>query len=375
MKRGYKKLLIFQLIMFFILILNSFIHNILGNYTTIVFLILTIIIFKLFFGIEKDRHRFTKDIIFDVIIFLLIFFLIYYLSGLIIGFARTDNYYTLNGIKTFIIPIIITIILKEFLRYQVIMKSEGNKILMILSCILFIFLDVTNPIFYNGFSSKYDTFIFFALTLLPAISTNIVCSYLTFKVGYKPNILYLLVMNLYQYLLPLVPNPNEYIASIIRFLLPILLGYKLSGFFNLTADQEVDRNYNKTSAWSLIIPTVLVTILVYFTSGYFHYYAVAIASGSMEKAISKGDIVVIEKIDKQYDKLEKGQVIAYTYHGVLVVHRIVNIIEEKGEYYVYTKGDANAKEDNYVVEQDTIIGTVEFVIPYLGLPTVWLNEM
>lgn len=375
MKRGYKKLLIFQLIMFFILILNSFIHNILGNYTTIVFLILTIIIFKLFFGIEKDRHRFTKDIIFDVIIFLLIFFLIYYLSGLIIGFARTDNYYTLNGIKTFIIPIIITIILKEFLRYQVIMKSEGNKILMILSCILFIFLDVTNPIFYNGFSSKYDTFIFFALTLLPAISTNIVCSYLTFKVGYKPNILYLLVMNLYQYLLPLVPNPNEYIASIIRFLLPILLGYKLSGFFNLTADQEVDRNYNKTSAWSLIIPTVLVTILVYFTSGYFHYYAVAIASGSMEKAISKGDIVVIEKIDKQYDKLEKGQVIAYTYHGVLVVHRIVNIIEEKGEYYVYTKGDANAKEDNYVVEQDTIMGTVEFVIPYLGLPTVWLNEM
>lgn len=375
MKRGYKKLLIFQLIMFFILILNSFIHNILGNYSTIVFLILTIIIFKLFFGIEKDRHRFTKDIIFDVIIFLLIFFLIYYLSGLIIGFARTDNYYTLNGIKTFIIPIIITIILKEFLRYQVIMKSEGNKILMILSCILFIFLDVTNPIFYNGFSSKYDTFIFFALTLLPAISTNIVCSYLTFKVGYKPNILYLLVMNLYQYLLPLVPNPNEYIASIVRFLLPILLGYKLSGFFNLTADQEIDRNYNKTSAWSLIVPTILVAVLVYFTSGYFHYYAVAIASGSMEKAISKGDIVVIEKIDKQYDKLEKGQVIAYTYHGVLVVHRIVNIIEDKGEYYVYTKGDANAKEDNYVVEQDTIMGTVEFVIPYLGLPTVWLNEM
>lgn len=375
MKRGYKKLLIFQLIMFFILILNSFIHNILGNYSTIVFLILTIIIFKLFFGVEKDRHRFTKDIIFDVIIFLLIFFLIYYLSGLIIGFARTDNYYTLNGIKTFIIPIIITIILKEFLRYQVIMKSEGNKILMILSCILFIFLDVTNPIFYNGFSSKYDTFIFFALTLLPAISTNIVCSYLTFKVGYKPNILYLLVMNLYQYLLPLVPNPNEYIASIIRFLLPILLGYKLSGFFNLTADQEIDRNYNKTSAWSLIVPTILVAVLVYFTSGYFHYYAVAIASGSMEKAISKGDIVVIEKIDKQYDKLEKGQVIAYTYHGVLVVHRIVNIIEDKGEYYVYTKGDANAKEDNYVVEQDTIMGTVEFVIPYLGLPTVWLNEM
>ena len=375
MKRGYKKLLIFQLIMFLILILNSFIHNILGNYSTIIFLVLTTIAFKFIFGIEKDRHRFTKDIIFDVIIFLLTFFLLYYLSGIIIGFARTDNYYNVNGIITFIIPIIITTIVKEFLRYQVIMKSEGSKLLTILSCILFIFLDVTNPIFYNGFASKYDTFIFFALTLLPAISSNIVCSYLTYKVGYKPNILYLLVINLYQYLLPLVPNPNEYLASLVNFLLPILLGVKLSRFFNLTMDEEIERDYNKKGIISLIIPTILVIILVYFTSGYFHYYAVAIASGSMEKVISKGDIVVIEKLDAEYVKLKEGQVIAYTYNGVLVVHRIVRIIKQDGQYYVYTKGDANPNEDNYVVEQDTIMGTVKAVVPYLGLPTVWLNEI
>ena len=375
MKRGYKKLLIFQLIMFLILILNSFIHNILGNYSTIIFLVLTTIAFKFIFGIEKDRHRFTKDIIFDVIIFLLTFFLLYYLSGIIIGFARTDNYYNVNGIITFIIPIIITTIVKEFLRYQVIMKSEGSKLLTILTCILFIFLDVTNPIFYNGFASKYDTFIFFALTLLPAISSNIVCSYLTYKVGYKPNILYLLVINLYQYLLPLVPNPNEYLASLVNFLLPILLGVKLSRFFNLTMDEEIERDYNKKGIISLIIPTILVIILVYFTSGYFHYYAVAIASGSMEKVISKGDIVVIEKLDAEYEKLKEGQVIAYTYNGVLVVHRIVRIIKQDGQYYVYTKGDANPNEDIYVVEQDTIMGTVKAVVPYLGLPTVWLNEI
>lgn len=375
MKRGYKKLLLFQLIMFFILILNSFVHNILGNYSTIIFLVLTLIIFKFLFGIEKDRHRFTKDIIFDIIIFLLVFFLLYYLSGIIIGFARTDNYYNYTGFTTFIIPIVATTILKELLRYQVIMKSEGSKILTVLTCLLFIFLDVTNPIFYTGFLSKYDAFIFFALTLLPAISSNVVCTYLSYKVGYKPNILYLLVINLYQYLLPLVPNPNEYLASLINFLLPILLGYKLSGFFRLTIDEEIERDYNKKTMISLIIPTIIVIILVYFTSGYFHYYAVAIASGSMEKVISKGDVVIIEKIDKKYDELKEGQIIAYTYNGVLVVHRIVRIIEDKGEYYVYTKGDANPNEDNYVVEQDTIMGTVKFVVPYVGLPTVWLNEI
>ena len=50
-------------------------------------------------------------------------------------------------------------------------------------------------------------------------------------------------------------------------------------------------------------------------------------------------------------------------------------IEEGGKYYVYTKGDANPKEDNYVVEQETIMGTVKAVVPYVGLPTVWLNEI
>lgn len=375
MKKGYKKLLLFQLIILFILILNSFVRNILGNYTTIVFLILAVIIFKYIFGIEKDRHRFTKDIIFDVIIFLLTFFLLYYLSGIVIGFAKTDNYYNMTGLTSFIIPITATIIIKEFLRYQVIMKSEGNIVLTILTCILFIFLDVTNPIFYNGFASKYDTFIFFALTFLPAVSTNIVCTYLSYKVGYKPNLLYLLVVNLYQYILPIVPNPNEYLASLVKFLLPILLGYKLTGFFHLTSDEDIERDYKKGSVAALIISSIMVIVLVYFTSGYFHYYALAIASGSMEKVISKGDVVIIEKLDKKYEELEEGQVIAYKYQGVLVVHRIVNIIEEKGDYYVYTKGDANAKEDNYVVKQETILGTVRLVLPYVGLPTVWLNEI
>lgn len=375
MKRGYKRLLIFELIMFFILVLNSFFWNILGSYSTVIFLLVIVVIFKKLFGIERDKHRYTQDIIFDTIIFLLIFFLLYYLFGIVIGFAKTDNYYNMDGMFRFVIPAILTTIVKEFLRYQVIMKSEGSKLLTILTVIMFIFIDVTNPIYYNGFTDKYDTFIFVALTLLPSVSTNIVCSYLTYKVGYKPNLVYLLVMNLYQYLLPIVPNPNEYIASIVNFLLPILLGYKLSGFFKMAIDEEVEREYNKRTMASLIIPTVIVITLVYFTSGYFKYYAVAIASGSMEKEISKGDVVIVEKIEDSYDQLEEGQVIAYRYHGIIVVHRIVKILQEDGEYFVYTKGDANKDPDNYVVEEEMILGKVNIKIPFIGLPTVWLNEL
>lgn len=375
MKRGYKKLLIFETVILFLLIINSFFLNILDNYQKVFFLILLIIIFKKIFGIEKDNHRYIKDVIFELVIFLFIFFILYYLLGIFISFIKINNYYTFKGITNVIIPIILIIILKEYLRYSMIMKSEGNNLLIIVTCILFIFLDITNPIYYNDFKTKYDYFIFIALTLFPTISTNIVCSYISYKVGYKPNIVYLLIVNLYQYLLPIIPNPNQYLSSIIQFLLPISLIYRLNKFFKLSHDEDIERNYHKKHIVSLLLPTMFIIILIYFSSGYFKYYSIAIASGSMEKVLSKGDIVIVEKINKNYQELKKGNIIAYKYDGVIVVHRIVKIIKDKEKIYIYTKGDANKNIDNYFIEEKNVIGTVKFKIPYIGLPTVWLNEL
>ena len=87
----------------------------------------------------------------------------------------------------------------------------------------------------------------------------------------------------------------------------------------------------------------------------------------MVPTINKGDVVIIEKFDNNVDKLKEGQIIAFEYHGVLIVHRIIRISEVKGEYFLYTQGDANNAEDGYPVTQDKI--------PYIGLPTVWLKEV
>ena len=71
MKRGYKRLLIFELIIYFILTINSFFWNLLGSYITVIFLFISIIILKKFFGLERDKHRHTQEIILDIIIFLI----------------------------------------------------------------------------------------------------------------------------------------------------------------------------------------------------------------------------------------------------------------------------------------------------------------
>ena len=375
MKKGYKRLLLFELIIFIILILNSFVWNILNKYTIILFLIVILILFKLFFGFEKDKHRYTKDILLETIIFLIIFFILYYLFGIIIGFAKTGNHYTLDGLKTFFIPIISLCVLEELLRYMIMTKAEGSKLLTCITILLFIFLDVSSAINYANFNSNYDKFIFLALTLLPSISKNISFSFLVLKMGYKPLILYQLIVNLYFYMLPIVPNPNEYLSSIIKFCIPILYIYRLHMFFLKNHDEDIVRNYQKKRMIPLSLSILVVVILVYLTSGYFHFWTIAVASGSMEPKIKKGDVVIIEKIDKKYNKLKKGDILAFKYKNVIIVHRIIKIIKQQDEYYFYTKGDANNKEDNFMVEKQMIIGKVNHKIPYIGIPTVWLNEL
>lgn len=375
MKKGYKRLITFESITCLIFLLNSFVPNILSRYTFILLLILGLISFKKLFGIEKDKHRYIKDIILDTVIFLIIFLIVYYLFGIIIGFSKTGNYYTIKGLTTFIIPIIVTVITKEVLRYAMLCKAEGNISALIGTTLLFIIIDTSSVIYIGKFTSNYEIFLFLALTVLPSLSTNISFTYITKKVGYKPVILYSLVTRLYYYLLPIVPNANEYITSVVEFTLPIIYCYRVYTFFKKEHDEEVERTYKKKHITTLIPSIIIVGILVYLTSGYFHYWAIAVASGSMSPTIKKGDVVIIEKLNGKFDNLKIDDTIAFRYENIVVVHRLIKIVNEDGKYYFYTKGDANIKEDNFAITEDMMIGTVNHKIPYIGKPTVWLNEL
>lgn len=375
MKKGYKKLLIFQAILMVVLLLNSLGVNILVKYGMIVLLIATLFCFKKFFGFEKTHQRYSKDIIMEVIIFLILYFILYYILGLLVGFIKIKNYYNFVGLKDYILPAILLTIFREILRYMMLKKSEGSLLLNITTCILFIFLDISNAIYSYSFDSLYEIFIFLALILLPAISRNVIFTLMTVHTGYKPIILYMIVMELFVYLIPIIPNPNQYLLSIIRVILPIALGYKIYMFYQKGADKEITRDYNKKHFAYYIFPTIIVIVLVYFTSGYFHYHAIVIGSGSMVPEINVGDVVVIEKLDKQYEKLQVGQVLAYRYNNVIIVHRIVRIVKISDHYYFYTKGDKNNDEDGIAVDEEMVIGTVNWKIPVIGYPTIWLNEL
>ena len=378
--KSYYTIFLFETVVMFFVILNSFNSSLSNVYVLPFILFICDLIFFLVLGSEKSNKRLNKIIDFDVFMFLMVFLILYYLFGIIIGYAKSNNYLTLYGLTVFIIPTILKIVFKEHLRKLILTKSGNNKFLIIYTVLLFIMIDILPALSMLKMSNMHDVFIFIALVLLPSITFNISATYINMKVGYMPVIIYLLIFSLYQYVVPIVPNPSEYLKAVIDFILPILILFKVRKIVNKYSDEdkEIDRNYKKSAIILLIIPIILTIIIIYFVSGYFKYYALAIASGSMNPVFDRGSVVIIEQVNDKYDnynKLKEGKIIAFKAEKNTVVHRLIRIVNVGDEVYYYTKGDANEEEDNYLIKKENIIGIVRFKIPYIGYPTVWFSEI
>ena len=374
MKKSYIKIIILLLIFSILFILNSFTFKILDQIKLDIVLLLILVLTYVALGFEKDRHRYTKDVILEITIILISFFILYYLFGILIGFAQNANYYTYKSLVNIILPIIIFILIKEVLRYQLLTKASESKKLILLICIFFIIIDNVIPFSIHNININKETFLLISLIFLPSVTENILCTYLSLKFGYKPCIFYLLIINIYKYLAPIIPNPNEYLYSIIFLILPLIIFKKIK---QLTETEQTEltlliKNKSRKKELIIIIPLFLIIVsMIYVVSGYFRYYMVAVASGSMEPKLSKGDVVII---DKKFNKCNKGDIIAYYYEKKIIIHRVYKIIKTDNEYFIYTKGDANNNYDNYKITNDMIVGIVKFKIPLVGYPTVLLNE-
>ena len=92
--------------------------------------------------------------------------------------------------------------------------------------------------------------------------------------------------------------------------------------------------------------------------------------------MEKGDVVLINKLKgEQRSTVEENEILAFRYDGKIITHRLVKKEIKSERAYYKTKGDNNSQEDNTVIEEDSVMGKVLFRVKYVGLPSVWLNEL
>lgn len=108
-------------------------------------------------------------------------------------------------------------------------------------------------------------------------------------------------------------------------------------------------------------------------SNQFYYGAYVIATESMTGELNRGDVAIYESYEEQL--IIEGQVIVFEQNGSAIVHRVVDIEIINGITRYHTKGDANEDWDaDYILDSD-IIGLVNYKLPFLGYPTLWVRSL
>ena len=378
-KRDVKNISLMGLILLYVVLYKTFIFSHFMKYTELInasFMIIVLFLSILFLGFRKNKPNYlNRNIMNVVIIHLLITFLCMYVLGFSVGFLK--NAYSLDLIKLLdnIFAPILLIVLVELFRYVFVWANKDKVIVVIIMAILLTIFEISISVRTIPFNDLVLLFKTTATLLLPITIKNCVLTYLCYHVGYKVPLVYRLVMDVYLFIVPLIPDLGDYLNSMILIALPILI---YINSFNIVDERE-NRIVNvfKENNLSLSdIPLfVFIVILACLISGFFPHYMIGIGSSSMKPSVNRGDAVILKKIGKN-DKLKKGQIIAFKKEGKVIVHRIEEIgKDEKGQVVYITKGDANNGVDSSPVTRKQVRGILRIKIPYIAFPTVWLNEL
>jgi signal peptidase I len=98
-----------------------------------------------------------------------------------------------------------------------------------------------------------------------------------------------------------------------------------------------------------------------------------VSSGSMQPAISAGDVVMTAAPEPDV-VFDEGTVVTFEdplRDGGLVTHRVVSLNDD-GTYR--TRGDGNPASDSSDLDPDDVVGVGRLLIPAVGLPIVWLER-
>ena len=374
MKTSVKKILTIEIIMLITILSGFFVPYLFENERYVIFLLIVGIATYFAVGLDFSRHRKEKDALKTVLICLLIFFMLSYLAGLFIGFNRTIYSFGLTNLANNIAPTIVLIFLTEILRYQFIKKSNKNKIVVILSAIIFTGIDICIANTYYNLAVQNQLYEFVGLIIMCGITKNILMTVMALRYDYVVPITYRLVMDLYEFLIPIIPGFGPYVKSVIMIVYPIILTFLMYKGDKIFVKEKPEQKRKHNVAF--IIVTVILLILVALNSGFFKYQTLVVGSNSMKPYISRGDVVLVDKIDtEEHKNLKKGDILAFKQHSKIIVHRIYKIIQRGDNVYFVTKGDNNNQADQGIIEPGDVVGKVLLKVKKIGLPSIWLNDL
>lgn len=234
---------------------------------------------------------------------------------------------------------------------------------------------------YNGLlkiNHTRELLIFLASDILPIFVMQCVLSYLALRCNHKVPFIYAILYHGLIRVFPVHASLQWLSKACIDIIVQTAFLFYLMNRFNLEKERLVEEHSGRVHKIANMVCITVSVVLIWFVAGVFPEYPSVIVTGSMEPDIQPGDVVIIQRFTKEEEvkQLKEGDIIQFERDGIVITHRIIEVIEDKnGNRSFKTKGDNNSREDAEPVEPNNVKGIFAMAIPKIGLPTVWIKTM
>lgn len=98
---------------------------------------------------------------------------------------------------------------------------------------------------------------------------------------------------------------------------------------------------------------VILNIVTLLLINYYSLYITISLSNSMYPTIKKGNILIV-KGRVNFNRIKLNDIVVYKVLNIQypIMHRVIKVLDDR----VITKGDNNQKEDDFIVNEENIIG-------------------
>jgi signal peptidase len=308
-----------------------------------------------------------------VTIYLLAYLLLIYLLGLATGFLKNGYSLAPTMILQNTLPVLAIVVATELLRYGMCQRVGDHKWLLVVIAAGFAALNIAVGLTTYHLTAPLDWLEMIGRLVLGSIATSALLTLVAYKSDSRPTLTYAVVMALYPIVVPIIPDLGAFIWSVLAIVLPTVLLLRFNEFF--VTKRPIPGRERRAGRLLAMVPALAVlSVVVILVSGIFRYWATAIGSGSMTPQINMGDVVIIDQDYGAAEQLEPGTVVAFQHDGRIIVHRLVAVEQSPSGLRLHTKGDHNASEDAWAVTAGDIVGKVNWRIPWVGWPTVWIDQ-
>lgn len=271
------------------------------------------------------------------------------------------------------IPEIIAYITVRAYSVNAVYRKSSHPLLWIVAISLYLAalqFNYTKLSIIRGFE---DLFVCLAQDIMPKISLSFLMTVICLAGGSLPCIYYMCIYKIFMFIFPFLPSLPWVAESVIGIAYPIILSMFIWEEYKILS--HLKPSSQKENIFSFSASLVFLVTFSWFIVGVFPVYPSVILTGSMEPLIYPGDIVLIRKFmsEEEIYKLKAGDIINFKMENITITHRIAEVkSDEAGNLSFVTKGDNNESQDPWTVLPNDLKGTVENILPKIGMPVLLL---